>query len=104
MPEEATPLQRAQLLAALAAGSEIIELRDITRRLGLSTAFDPALAAIARGESASAISHLAGLDQALARADAAPPTQTVLRARGRILALSEALKQHVEYFDAGAFR
>ena len=104
MPDEATPLQRAQLLAALAAGSEIIALRDSARRLGLSAALDPALAAIARGESATAISHLADLDQALARTDAGPLTQTVLRARGRILALSEVLKQHAQYFNAGSFR
>jgi uncharacterized membrane protein YccC len=104
VPDEATPLQRAQVLAALAAGSEIIALRDIGRRLGLSAALDPALAGIARGDSASAISHLADLDQALARTDAGPLTQTVLRARGRILALSEVLKQYAQYFNGGSFR
>ena len=35
MPVEATPLQRAQLLAALSVGTEIKRLRHITRRLGL---------------------------------------------------------------------
>ena len=104
VPDEATPLQRAQVLAALAAGSEIIALRDIARRLGLSAALDPALAGIALGDSASAISYLADLDQALARTDAGPLTQTVLRARGRILALSEVLKQHAQYFNAGSLR
>ncbi len=37
MPDAATPLQRAQLLAALSAGSEIIRLRQIALGLGPSS-------------------------------------------------------------------
>jgi uncharacterized membrane protein YccC len=37
MPEEATPLQRAQLLAALSVGVEIERLRPLLRQLGLGT-------------------------------------------------------------------
>jgi hypothetical protein len=104
MPDAATPLQRAQLLAALSVGSEITQLRDSARRLGLGADLDPALGAVAQGNSTTAIAHLARLDEALAaRADNGPAAQTAaLRARANILALSEGLTQHAAYFDAGA--
>jgi hypothetical protein len=105
MPAEATPLRRAQLLAALSVGTEIIQLSQITHRLGLSAVLDPALAAIARGNSASAIAHLDLLEAELAaRAGTGPASQTVLRARGSILVISEVLTQHAAYFDARARR
>jgi hypothetical protein len=111
LPDAATPLQRAQLLAALSVGSEIIQLRDSIGRLGarhsggklFGADLDPALAALAQGNSTLATARLARLDKALA-AHAADGTgaQTALRARGSILALSEALTEHTTYFDAGA--
>jgi uncharacterized membrane protein YccC len=100
MPEAATPLQRAQLLAGLAVGSEILRLRPVARRLGLGAACEGAFAAVARGNSAAAVARLAGLDAALAREAGAGPE--ALRARGSLLAMSEALTQHAVYFDAGA--
>jgi hypothetical protein len=51
IPDAATPLQRAQLLAALSVGSEIIQLRDRARRLGLNADLDPVIDE-AIGESA----------------------------------------------------
>jgi hypothetical protein len=102
MPDAATPLQRALLMAALSVGSEIIQLRHIANRLGLGADLDPVLAALAQGNTRSAIAHLAHLDAALAaRCGAGPLTQTVLRARGSILLLSETLTQHTDYFNGG---
>ena len=102
MPDAATPLQRALLMAALSVGSEIIQLRHIAHRLGLGADLDPALVAVAQGNSGSAIAHLANLDAAVAaRCGAGPLTQTVLRARGSILLLSETLTQHADYFNGG---
>jgi uncharacterized membrane protein YccC len=102
MPDAATPLQRAQLMAALAVGGEIIRLRHIVYSLGVGADLDPALAAVAQGNSANAIAHLAHLDAALAaRCRSGPLTQTVLRARGSILLLSEALTQYANYFNGG---
>jgi uncharacterized membrane protein YccC len=103
MPDEATPLQRAQLVAALSVGSAIIHLRRITHDLGLGSKLDAALAALAEGRSARAIARLARLDDVLA-IDAAdgPGTKDVLRARASILVLTEALTKHGAYFDAGA--
>jgi hypothetical protein len=100
LPDQAQPLERSQLMATFSVGREIIQLRHIAQRLGLDAALDGALEALARGKSAIAVERLALVDQALAsRAGAAT---AVLRARGRILAISAALTQHAACFDAGA--
>ena len=100
LPEEATPLQRAQLLAALSLGTEISLLRPLARRFGLGRDFNTALAVIAQGKSETAAACLSRLDEALAGyADTDPDA---LRGRGSILAMSEVLTQHAAYFDAGA--
>ena len=98
LPDEAQPLQRSQLLAALSVGTEIIQLRHIARRADLGLELDTALEAVARGDSRIATARLTRLYQALA----ARPGGAALRARGSILAMSEALTQHAAYFDAGA--
>jgi uncharacterized membrane protein YccC len=99
MPDAATPLQRAQLLAALSVGEEIIQLRDIARRFGLDADLEPALAAVAQGDTATTTAQLARLDAALAGyAATEPEMQTVLRARGTILVSSETLAVHTVYF------
>jgi uncharacterized membrane protein YccC len=101
IPDAATPLQRAQLLAGLSVGREIIQLRGGARRLELDTELDPVLAALAQGDTASATAHIARLDAALAAHFATgPEMQTVLRARGSILAISETLARHASYFQA----
>jgi uncharacterized membrane protein YccC len=105
MPNEATLLQITQLLAALAVGYEIMRLRHMVHRLGLDADFEPALAALAQGDSARARAHLARLDAALAgRAGDRSLAETVLRARGSILVLLELLAQHADYLDGGGSR
>ena len=104
-PDAATPLQRAQLLAALSVGTEIIRLRPLVRRLGLGTDLDAALAALARGNSVLATARLAGLDHALMSLSGAETEASfATRARAGILALSEVLTEHGAYFDAGVPR
>jgi uncharacterized membrane protein YccC len=100
LPDQATPLQRAQLLAALSVGTEIVRLRHSMARLGFEAQLDPALSASAEGDSRMAIAHLARIDALLvAHAGTETDTQTVLRARGSIIVLSEALTHHAAYFD-----
>jgi uncharacterized membrane protein YccC len=102
LPDTATPLERAQLIAALSAGSEIIRLHRIVSRLGLAAGLERALKALAQGNSARASQELMQLDQALSTISKprwAP--RLALRARGDVLALSEVLQQHAPYFDAG---
>ena len=99
MPEQATPLQRAQLLAVLSLGTEIIRLRPIARRFGFGPDLEDALAAVGEGRSIIAIARLTRLDGALAGLGT---TETAaLRGRGSILVVSEVLTKHPEYFDIG---
>ena len=103
LPDAAEPLQRAQLVAALSVGIEIIRLRRIARRLDLGSDLDAALEAVAQGNSAMATARLPRLDRALTSlAGTGPEATAALQARGSILAMSEALSQHASYFDAGA--
>jgi hypothetical protein len=103
VPDEAEPLQRARLVGALSVGTEIIHLRGMAPRLGAAE-LDAALAAFAQGNSATAIAWLHQLDSRLASdPDHGPQGAAVLRARSRILVMSEALSEHASYFDAGAF-
>jgi len=102
MPNEAAPLQRAQLLAAAAVGADIVELRPIAIGLGHGSELDSALAGLAAGKSATATAGFARLDHCLAYLSPADSgTSAVMRARGRILAISDTLIQHRSYFDAG---
>jgi uncharacterized membrane protein YccC len=104
VPDQAEPLQRARLLTALSVGSEIIHLRRIAARLGSGAELDAALEAFAQGDSATSIAWLHQLDHRLASdPDHGPQAAAVLRARSRILVMSEALSEHASYFDAGAF-
>ena len=103
MPGQATPLQHAELLVAFSVGCEVIQLRHIVRHLGLGPELDPAVSALAEGHTARAIALLSRLDGVLA-ADAAggQRRQAIVRARGGVLALSEAMAKHAAYFDAEA--
>jgi uncharacterized membrane protein YccC len=101
LPDQAEPLQRARLLAALSVGSEIIYLRSMALRVEAAAELDAALTAFAQGNSAGAIARLHQLDQCVA-SDAAPEAAITLRSRGRILVLCEALAEHASYFDAEA--
>ena len=103
LPDQAEPLQRARLLAALSVGSEIIQLRHVAPSLGSPVELDGALDAVAQGNGVIAIAWLHQLDGRLASApDGGLETAIALRARARILVISEALAEHGAYFDSGA--
>lgn len=103
LPDAASPLQRAQLGAALSMGIEIVQLRRASLRLGVGSDVDAALEAFAEGRSALVAARLDRLDARLAsRSSAGPEASLALGARGSILAIGEALADHASYFDAGA--
>jgi len=103
LPDQETPLQRAQLLAALSVSIEIIGLRQMATHLGTTAEFDAALNDIALGHSTEAIAKLRQFDDRLASARETGTEATMaLRGRGHILVISEALAEHGHYFDAGA--
>jgi len=98
LPDGAARLRRFQFLAALLVGAEIIRLVRIARRLGLSAELDATIAPRSRGDVTAATAGFAALDDALAAREVAG----VLRAQGRILAISQALTQHAAYFEMEA--
>jgi uncharacterized membrane protein YccC len=103
LPDQATPLQRAQLLAALSVGADVIQLRHLVPHLGAATELDAALASFADGNSTDAIARLHQLDSRLAFAPGTgPETDDALRVRGRILAIIDVLAEHGAYFDSRA--
>jgi uncharacterized membrane protein YccC len=100
LPEQADPSERAQLLAALSVGAEIIYLHHFAARFAAAPQLDAALKAFARGDCEIAIGLLRQIDRDLAsRPDAERPTATMLQMRGRILVVCEALSKHTAYFN-----
>jgi uncharacterized membrane protein YccC len=97
LPEQTTPEHRAQMVAALSVGSEIISLRRRYSSAGL----DAALGALGRGSNTLALEHLAAEDRVLSAATG-PGHSSRLRVQGGILAISEALNQYPDYFNAAA--
>jgi uncharacterized membrane protein YccC len=98
LPDQAKPVERSWLVAALSAGDKIVQLRQLDREFGLTSDLGGALEAVARGDSAAAITRFAAIDAALI----SRPGEATLRARSLILAVCDALSQHAGYFDAGA--
>jgi uncharacterized membrane protein YccC len=102
MPDEAEPLQRAQLLTALSVGHNIIELRRVTPELGLASDLNAALEPFTQGNSAAAVARLERIDRRLASlTEPDPQTSPILHERARILLICDALMEHRAYFDGG---
>jgi uncharacterized membrane protein YccC len=103
LPDAAEPLERAQLVAALSAGTAIIRLERLTGRLCLGGGLAPALGAVARGRTGLAIEELARLDVTLSNTRSCGRLpRLVAHARASVLALSEVLRQHRIYFECGS--
>ena len=100
LPDAATPLQRARLIAALAVGDDLIRLRMAARRFRLAGQLEPALAAVAAGDSAGAVMILAGFDRALADLPASHLDDGIrLHARASLCSLVDTLRTHAGYFN-----
>jgi uncharacterized membrane protein YccC len=103
LPDQAEPLQRAQLVAALSVGKETIRLRRVAGQFLAQEDLGAALAALAKGNTEDATRWLAFVDRDLATASAdGLSAPDVLRARASILVMSDALSQDASYFGAGA--
>jgi uncharacterized membrane protein YccC len=102
LPDEATPLQETQLVAALSVGTEIVHLLWMTPPLGFERELDSALGALAEGHGGIASSRLAAFDRRLASIpDSDARISLALRARSRILVILDALVEHHSYFEEG---
>ena len=83
----------------------MMRLRENFRGLGLGANVEPAFAALARGESRVAISHLARADSVLVgRFETGPNAQITMRARASILVLSEVVTQLASWLDTGVHK
>ena len=102
LPEAASLEDRARLVAVLATGNEIIRLRSFAGPAGFNAELPAVLAAVARGDSQTAIMQLGRLDRGLVEDGGGDVA--AMRARAAILAMSEALAQYSAYFDDRAPR
>jgi uncharacterized membrane protein YccC len=101
LPEEASALQRAQLLTALSVGFAMTQLRRIACRFASNIDLEHVFSAFARGDNQAAVARLDEADRLIA--ERVSNTPAALRFRSLILSISEALAQHAEYF-AGVSR
>jgi uncharacterized membrane protein YccC len=102
LPDSAVPLQRAQIVAALAVGTEVSRLHRVADRLRLGARLEPAVQALAQGRTRLATAELARFDRALTEARCVEQAKRlVLHARGSVIALSEVITQYASYFDSG---
>ena len=105
MPEQAEPVERAELVAAVAVGKEIARLRRVAPRFVPGAAVDAALQALAEGRSGEAIERLKDIDRLVAALPSAESASRILlRLRGSILAISAQLAEYAPYFDDRAVR
>jgi len=101
LPDDAAPLQRAQVLAALSVGTEIVHLRALAPVLGTAAApLQAGLEALSRGDTATTIARLREFDRLLATTGIEADETTIQQARGRVIALVETISAHASYFDA----
>jgi uncharacterized membrane protein YccC len=100
MPDQAEPVERAELVGATALGNHIVRLRRVAPRFVPGAAVDTALQALAEGRSGEAIERLKDIDRQLAAlARTRSGSRTVLRLRAVLLAVCGQLASHASYYD-----
>jgi hypothetical protein len=99
MPNSASPLARAQMIASLYVGEAVLRFRQRAGRFGENLEVRRVLQALGRGDADAAMLALAQADKVVASANVLPMLR--LRERAAILALSEALARHRAYFSRG---
>ena len=100
MPDQAEPVERAELVAAIAVGNHIVRLRRVAPRFVPGAAVDAALQALAEGRSGEASERLKDIDRQLA---ALPRTRSgsraVLGLRAGLLVVCGQLAWYASYYD-----
>ncbi len=99
LPDSAPPVARAEMVASLYVGEAVLRLRALEDRFDSLAPLRIALKAVSEGRGRAARRALAEADADVAGCGA--PDQQVLRARAAMLALSEALARHIDFFGAG---
>jgi uncharacterized membrane protein YccC len=100
MPEEAQPVQRAELVSMVAAGKEILRLRRAAPRFIPNSALSAPLEALAEGRSRQAIDGFEQVDRELAALPSARArSRVVMSLRASILAICGQLSEFPSCFD-----
>jgi uncharacterized membrane protein YccC len=98
LPADAEPRQRGVLVTALTVGRSIVSLRQAAPQLGFAGEFDRAMRHFSSGDCSAAMTQLEAADRKLADDD----DLAVMRARGQLLAVRDALSDQRVYFETGA--
>jgi uncharacterized membrane protein YccC len=98
MPDQAEPVERAELAAAIAVGKEIVRLRYVAPRFVPSAMVDAVLAPLAEGRSGEAIERLKEIDRRVAALPRAR-SRILLSLRASILVITGQLAEFGPYFD-----
>jgi Fusaric acid resistance protein family len=100
MPEQAEPVERAELVAAMAVGNQIVRLRRVAPRFVPGAAVDAALQALAEGRSGEASERLKDIDRQLAALPRARSgSRAVLGLRAGLLVICGQLASYPSYYD-----
>ena len=96
LPDEAEPAQRGRLLAALTLGAELIRLHGMAGMPDIGPGLRRLFAALARGDVGAALA-----EQDVFASTDVPTAEALLRVRGSLLAVREALAAHPDSLDTG---
>jgi len=100
MPDQAEPLERAELAAAVAVGKELVRVRHVAPRFVPSAMVDAALQALADGRSGNATERLRDIDRRVAALPrVSSGSRILLSLRASILVISGQLSEFASYFD-----
>ena len=100
MPDQADPVERAELVAASAVGNHIVRLRRVAPRFVSGTAVDTALQALAEGRSGEVIERLEDIDRQLAALPRAESgSRAVLGLRASLLVVCGQLASYPSYYN-----
>src|SRR5271165_3352613 len=100
MPEQAEPVERAMLVAAMAVGNHTVRLRRVAPRFVPGAAVDTALLALAKGRSGEAAERLKDIDRQLAALPRTRPgSRAVLGLRAGLLVICGQLAWYPSYYD-----
>ena len=101
MPEQALPVQRAELVSMVAVGKELLRLRHVAPRFIPTRALDAALEALAEGRSSQAIARFEQVDRELATTlpSARATSRVVLSLRASILVICGQLGEFPACYD-----
>jgi uncharacterized membrane protein YccC len=102
VPDDADPLDRAQLVAAYSVGIAMIRLRRRAGSLGVGHELEESFTTFAQEGGTAATAGLMALDRRLAALPGSAQRLAIMRMRARLLVICDAFGQHHAYFDAGA--